>query len=159
MDARARRSLAWLCCLAVFAGPAGCRKKNNDDAGNAGTTTTTTTPPPTTTTAQPVTVTALNVGKSVGPDKRVTSEVTQFGRTDTIYASVQTSGTGTAMVRAHWTFEDGQTVSDTTHTITAGGMEATEFHISKPDGWPTGRYKVEVSVNGTVVQSKEFTVQ
>jgi hypothetical protein len=156
MDARARRSLAWL-CLAVLAGTAGCKKKNDENAGTTpppATTTTTTTP-----TAEPVTVTALSLGKSVGPDKRVTSEVTQFGRTDTIYASVQTGGTGTAMVRAHWTYQDGQTVSDTTHTITAGGTEATEFHISKPDGWPTGRYKVEVSVNGTVVQSKEFTVQ
>ena len=156
MDARTRRSLAWLCCLAVLAGTAGCKRNNNDDAGNAGTTVPPPPPPPT---ATPVTVTALNLGKSVGPDKRVTSEVTQFARTDTIYASVQTSGTGDASLRAHWTYEDGQTVSDTTHTITAGGTEATEFHISKPDGWPAGRYKVEVSVNGTVVQSKDFTVQ
>jgi hypothetical protein len=158
MDARTRRSLAWLCCLAVLAGTAGCKKDRGEDTGNTGAGTTPP-PPPTTTTAAPVAVTALNVGKSVGPDKRVTTEVTQFARTDTIYASVQTSGTGNASVRAHWTYEDGQTVSDTTHTIAAGGAEATEFHISKPDGWPAGRYKVEVSVNGTIAQSKEFTVQ
>jgi hypothetical protein len=157
MDARTRTSLAWLCCLAVMAGTAGCKKKTDPNAGDPGTTTIS--PPPTTTPAAPVTVTALNVGKSVGPDKRVTSEATQFGRNDTVYASVQTSGTGNASVRAHWTYEDGQTVSDTTYNITAGGAEATEFHISKPDGWPTGRYKVEVSVNGTVAQSKDFTVQ
>jgi hypothetical protein len=35
----------------------------------------------------------------------------------------------------------------------------TTFHISKPDGWPAGSYKVEISLDGTVVDSRDFTVQ
>ena len=39
---------------------------------------------------------------------------------------------------------------------TAGAR--TEFHISKADGWPAGKYKVEVSLNGVPAETKEFTV-
>jgi hypothetical protein len=35
---------------------------------------------------------------------------------------------------------------------------ATEFHIAKPSGWPTGKYKVEISTNGAVATAKEFVV-
>jgi hypothetical protein len=35
----------------------------------------------------------------------------------------------------------------------------TEFHISKPDGLPAGKYKVEVLLNGNAAGSKDFTVK
>jgi hypothetical protein len=39
------------------------------------------------------------------------------------------------------------------------GNGVTDFQISKPDGWPTGKYKVEVSLDGAAVQSREFEVK
>ena len=38
------------------------------------------------------------------------------------------------------------------------GSAVTEFHLSKPDGWPVGSYRVEVSLNGAPAGNKEFKV-
>ena len=40
----------------------------------------------------------------------------------------------------------------------AASKTATEVHIAKPGGWPTGKYKVEISANGAVVTAKNFVV-
>jgi hypothetical protein len=50
-------------------------------------------------------------------------------------------------------------VDETTQSVGAAGPAVTEFHVSKPSGWPVGNYKVEVMLNGAPVQSKEFRVQ
>jgi hypothetical protein len=118
----------------------------------------TTTPPPATT--EGVSVTSIDLGTAVGPDQKVTSPTTTFGAKDTIYAAVATTGTASnATLGAKWTYQDGQTVNDSSQTIAPTGPAVTTFHISKPDGWPTGNYKVEISLNGTPVSSKDFTVQ
>ena len=116
------------------------------------------TPPAAQPASVPVAVSAVNLGKSVGPDKRVASETTQFASTDTIYASVATNGTGTGSLTARWTFQDGQVVDETTQPISASGPATTEFHVAKPSGWPAGNYKVEISLNGAAAQSKDFSV-
>ena len=60
---------------------------------------------------------------------------------------------------ARWTYEDGQLVSEGSETIAPTGPAATEFHIAKPDGWPPGNYRVEISANGSLAASKEFEVK
>ena len=35
----------------------------------------------------------------------------------------------------------------------------TEFHAEKPSGWPAGKYKAEVMLNGAVVQSRDYEVK
>jgi hypothetical protein len=116
-----------------------------------------TTPPPA---APAVTVTALELGKQIGADKRVTQQVNSFAPKDTIYATVVTTGSASsATLTAKWTYQDGQVVHESTQTIAPTGTAATEFHIVKPDGWPTGTYKVEVSLNGRSAATKEFEVK
>ena len=39
------------------------------------------------------------------------------------------------------------------------GPATSEFHVSKPDGWPTGDYKVEVSSSGNSSATRTFTVK
>ena len=39
------------------------------------------------------------------------------------------------------------------------GQARTEFHVFKPTGWPEGKYKVEVSLNGALAGSKDFEVK
>ena len=43
--------------------------------------------------------------------------------------------------------------------MTFAGDGVTDFQISKPSGWPTGKYKVEISLDGSVVQTREFDVK
>ena len=139
-----------------------CGKKEEAPPPAATTPPATTTPPPSTamTPAQGVTVTSVDLGTAVGPDQKVTSPTTTFGPKDTIYAAVSTTGTATnATLGAKWTYQDGQTVNDSSQTIAPAGPAVTTFHISKPDGWPAGNYKVEISLDGKSVSSKDFTVQ
>jgi len=50
-------------------------------------------------------------------------------------------------------------VKEGTETIAPTGPAVTEFHISKPSGWPAGKYKVEIAVDGAPAGSKEFEVK
>jgi hypothetical protein len=115
------------------------------------------TPPPA---APAVTVTTIELGNQIGADKRVTQQMTSFAPKDTIYATVVTNGSApSATLTAKWTYQDGQVVNESTQTIAPTGPAATEFQISKPDGWPAGTYKVEVSLNGRSTGTKEFEVK
>jgi hypothetical protein len=118
-------------------------------------------PPPTTTPAQQgVSVTSVDLGTAVGADQKVTSPTTTFSPKDTIYAAVSTTGAAAnATLGAKWTYQDGQTVNDSSQTIAPTGPAVTTFHISKPDGWPAGNYKVEISLDGNAVSSKDFSVK
>ena len=115
-------------------------------------------PPPASTGV--VTVTGVEMGRAVGGDKRITDKTDEFKPNDVIYASVITSGSSAnSMLKARWTYEDGQVVDESEQPIAPTGDAATEFHISKPDGWPAGKYKVEVFLDNAPVQAKDFTVK
>ena len=110
--------------------------------------------------ATPFRVGALELGRMIGPDKRVSAPVSEFAPTDTIYASVATEGAAPSVaLTARWSYEDGQLVNESTETIAPTGPAVTEFHIVKPDGWPTGRYKVEITADGQPAASGEFEVR
>ena len=109
-------------------------------------------------------VTAVDLGNSVGADNRVVAPASTFSPKDTIYASVTTrtsdaAATVPGKLGAKWTYQDGQTVHEDSRDLNLTGDGVTAFQISKPDGFPAGRYKVEVSLDGTVVQSKDFEVK
>lgn len=105
-------------------------------------------------------VTSVELGRAIGGDRRVVEKTTTFHPNDVIYASVLTTGaTGSASLRARWTYEDGQVVDETEQTIAPTSDAATEFHISKPDGWPTGKYRLEVFLNGASVTTQDLEVK
>ncbi len=144
---RFARVTALLLCVCVTLGLAACGKKAAE-------------PPPAAAPAAVVSVTAVELGRNIGGDKRVTERVEEFKPNDVIYASVLTSGTSSnAMLKARWTYQDGQVVDESEQTIAPTGDATIEFHISKPNGWPAGKYKVEVSLNGVPTQSKDFEVK
>ena len=104
-----------------------------------------TTPP--TTLPAPVSVEAVSLGNAIGPDKKVATPAESFAAKDTIYASVDTAGTGHAKLRALWSFVKGQKtakVDETTIEFESSGPAVNEFHVMKPSGWPKGDYKVEI---------------
>lgn len=134
-------------CFVLLVAAAACRDRRNDNTvGTTGNTA--------------VRVTDVTLGRAIGGDKSVTDKTDTFRPNDTIYASVATDGTApSATIRARWTFEDGQVVDDSTKTIAAANRETTEFHIAKPDGWPEGKYKLEISVNDQRAETKNFEVR
>lgn len=120
-------------------------------------------PAPTAPTTSPAAaaVTSVDLGSAVDATNKVSTAATTFKPTDTIYASVTTSAaTATpAKITAKWTFQDGQVVAENSEDVKLEGAGATSFKINKQDGLPEGNYKVEVSVDGNVVQTKEFSVK
>lgn len=110
-------------------------------------------------TSEAVSVASIDLGSAVGADQKVTTATTTFNPKDSIYAAVSTTGSGNATLAAKWTYQDGQTVKEDSKTIAATGPATTSFEISKPDGWPAGNYKVEVTLNGQPAGSKDFSVK
>jgi ABC-type oligopeptide transport system substrate-binding subunit len=114
----------------------------------------------TTGTGDGVRVTQVDVGRSLHPDKTINDSAASFKPNDTVYASIATRGSAaTATLKARWTYQDGQVVNDSTQTIAPTGDTRTEFHVSKPDGWPIGKYKLEVFLNGSSAATKDFEVE
>ena len=106
-----------------------------------------------------VKVTDIDVGRSLAADKSIADSTSSFGPSDTIYVSIKTEGSApSATLGARWTYESGQLVEESNQTIAPTGTAVSEFHVSKPDGWPAGKYKVEVLLNGASAGSKSFEV-
>jgi hypothetical protein len=107
----------------------------------------------------------VQLGTAVGADNRVGSPMTSFGTKDTLYASVTTAANASGKIGARWTYlgADGNAapteVDTQTKDLSGGAATTHEFHVSKPDGWPAGKYRVEITHDGTVVQTRDFDVR
>lgn len=148
MIAHARR---WSVMVAALAGAAVACKKAPPPPP----------PPPAAPAATaPLSVSGVTLGKAVGADKSVAQAMTTFGPKDTIYASVATAGnSASATLAAVWTFHTGQVVFADTQAIASQGPAHTEFHISKPSGWPAGKYTVTISLDGAPAGAQDFEVK
>jgi hypothetical protein len=105
---------------------------------------------------------SITLGKAVGPDKKVTAPVDSFAKNDTIYASVDTTGTGAGTLKAKWTYHQGGKVAivdEQPQPISPTGPATTEFHVSNPKGWPVGDYQVEVFLDDKSLGVRPFTVK
>lgn len=121
-------------------------------------------PLPTTPVAATGSVTAVDLGSAIGADMRVTAPASTFKATDTIYAAVATStsdatATVPAKIGAKWTYQDGAVVKDDTVDAQLTGAGVTNFSINSPKGFPVGKYKLEVTLDGVPAQTKEFEVK
>jgi len=146
MMMRQSRRIPLSVCLALLMMSAACNRGGADNTGTASNTA--------------LRVTDVTLGRAVGGDKAITDRTETFQPNDTIYASVATEGSASsATLRARWTFEDGQVVDESTRTIASNNRERTEFHISKPNGWPAGKYKLEVFLDDRSVETKNFEVR
>ena len=89
----------------------------------------------------PFQVAGVEVGNAIGADKKVTAPSATLAPGDTFYASVATTGTAPSVILvARWTHPDSdQMIKEDTLTIAPTGPTNSEFHLSKPDGWPAGR--------------------
>jgi hypothetical protein len=109
-----------------------------------------------------IAVSNVTAGKAIGADKKVSAATDAFAKGDTMYVSVDTTGSGTAKLDAKWTYRKGDKVAvvkEDSMTINTTGPATNEFHVSKPDGWPAGDYEVQVMLDGKPAGSKKLTVK
>jgi hypothetical protein len=148
MTIRSARLFAFASLALLAFVPSACRREETEGT------------PPVSSSPSGFRVTVVELGKAIDAGKRVSAPATSFAPSDTIYASIISEGAASQVaLSTRWTYEDGQVVDESTQVIAPAGPAATAFHIAKPDGWPAGKYKLEVSANGAPVATKEFTVQ
>lgn len=165
MNTILKHSILMATFASVFALSA-CGKKEAPPSAEAPPVAVTPAPAPAAPVAPPVAapetaVASLQLGNSLGADGMVAAQSSSFTPKDTIYAVVNThtSGSMTSKITAKWTFQDGQVVNSTDQNITTNGDAHTSFHISKPSGFPAGKYAVEISVDGKVANTTSFEVK
>lgn len=145
-----RRTLAAAACAAALTASAACNADRDAPRETASAEAV----------AERLDVQEIRLGNAIGADNRVTTETDDFRPTETVYASVRTVGSApSATLVARWTFEDGQVVDEETQTISPEGSATTQFHVSKPSGWPVGNYKLTVLLDGREVGTKDFEVE
>jgi hypothetical protein len=106
----------------------------------------------------PLTVTSIQLGRSLNDDGTVGSFATTFTPGETVYVSVHTAGAGDATISVRWTYE-GRVVGEPKKQVSLKNVAATEFHLQSPTGFPPGHYSVEVFMNGQSVETRRFTVE
>lgn len=102
----------------------------------------------------------VDMGKHIDAEKEVTDGTETFAPTDTIYASVHTSGTAKeGQLSAKWIFPDSSVVDQKADGSIAEGTQRHVFFITKPGGLAKGKYTFRVIVDGREVRDKDVTVQ
>jgi hypothetical protein len=146
-----RISYALIVALAGTVALAGCKKKEEAVAPAPVVTEPAPAPAPTepAPAPAPVSTTSVTVGNTAGADKSVAA-VSTFGVKDKIIVSVKTDAAtaANAAIDAKLTYQDGQVAGQQTANVTAEDAGTTNLIISKATPWPTGKYKVDVTVNG-----------
>ena len=158
---RKHLTIALASALIATVGITGCKKKEETAAPPAAAETAPAPAPvEAVAVAAPVTIDAVELGNAVGPDNRVTTTTAVFAPTDAIYAAVNTAGAASPgnKLSAKWTYQDGQTVYSEDRTMD-GADTVYAFKIENPKGWPVGKYKVDVTLDGGQLQTREFEVK
>jgi outer membrane murein-binding lipoprotein Lpp len=106
-----------------------------------------------------VSVLDVDIGKRAEPDNEVDDEVETFAPSDTIYASVQTTGAvRQGAIAAKWTFPDGSILDQQAQPVTGDRSTDLLFFLTKAGGLAPGKYTFRVLVDGKEVRSQDVTV-
>ncbi len=161
-------STAVLAALLATVALAGCKKKEDTADNNAQPAATAPAAPAPMTEAAPqpmtaatgVTVSTVTVGKTAAADKTVTSAAL-FAPKDDIIVSIRTDGSANnANVAAKLTFQNGQVAGEQNQVVNTTGAETTNISFKNVNGWPAGKYRAEVTVDGKAAGSpQEFEVK
>jgi hypothetical protein len=107
-----------------------------------------------------ISVINVRLGHGVDAERKITNEDETFVPSDTIYASVHTSGRakeGSSVV-GRWTFPDGSIVNQNANEAAAIEYRLV-FFIAKPGGLPAGPYTFQILVDGREARSKAALVR
>lgn len=143
----------------------GCKKKEEAAPPPAPAAETAPAPPPPAPAAT-ASVAAVDIGTAVDANMKITAAAATFKPKDTVHVSIGTAtsdpaATVAGKVGAKLVYLDKSgeiVVSDETRDLNLTNTGNTNFQFAKPDGWPAGKYRIDVSLDGKVVQSKEFEV-
>ncbi len=113
------------------------------------------------------TITEAAMGTAVDANFQITKPASQFAvDTPNIYCAWTTDGVdGETVVKSVWIAEDVGKVAPPNYKIDEASLKITDdqhgsFHISKPNnGWPVGKYRVEIYLGDKLAKTVPFTIQ
>lgn len=107
--------------------------------------------------SQPLTVGAIQLGRSLNADNSVASQASTFKPSETVYVAALNPARGEGTISVKWYFGT-QLLSERSKQVTFKGAAATEFHLQSTAGFPEGDYSVEVLLNGQSAGRRNFNV-
>ena len=103
-------------------------------------------------------ISRIQVGKALNPVNSVAAHTTRFKPDDAIYVAILWDGPGFATITVRWLLYV-QVISTATRDVSYTRAAATEFHLQNSGGFPVGNYRVEILINGTRAETREFKVE
>lgn len=102
----------------------------------------------------------IDMGRHIDVERKISDKTDDFAPTDTIYASVHSSGTANnGVLVGRWTFQDGTLIDTQTDTVATSGDARTAFFIVSPTGFAKGKYTLHVLADGQEVRTKDVDVE
>jgi hypothetical protein len=108
--------------------------------------------------SRPLQITAIQLGRSLNPDRSVSEFTTVFSPQDTVYLSVLTRGGGSGTIGVRWTYGE-KVVGEPKKQVADRDIAATEFPLQSAGGLPPGPYTVEVFLDEKSVGTRTFRVE
>ncbi len=105
----------------------------------------------------PLQLANIQTGRSLNPDRSIASITTLFKPNETIYVSVQTTGTKPGTIGVKWIYQ-GRVVDEPVKQVDFDGPASSEFHLQNSGGFPEGDYSVEILIDGVSVGTRNFKV-
>ena len=106
---------------------------------------------------EPLRLTNIQTGRALNADRSMASITTLFKPSETIYVSVQTTGSAPGTIGVKWMYQ-GRVIDEPSKQVDYTGPASTEFHMQNSGGFPPGDYSVDIFINGEKVGSRSFKV-
>lgn len=109
-------------------------------------------------------ITDVELGNTLDADGQLAEAKTTFAPMDNVVVAIYTAGnddaaTAKGVVGTRWLDQDGKVVHEESKDFDVTGTGVTTFQIGKMDGWPVGRYTIEISLDGQPAMSRGFEVK
>ena len=108
--------------------------------------------------SEPLTVSAIQTGKSLNSDNSIATHSTSFRPTETMYVSVLTSARGAGTITVRWKL-GGRVINEATREVSYNDQAATDFRFQAADAFPVGTYTIEVVLDGKPVGERTVRVE
>ena len=105
----------------------------------------------------PLALANIQTGRSLNQDGSVANISTQFKPNETIYVSVQTTGSAPGAIGVQWKYQ-GRVIDEPNKQVDPSGPASTSFQLQNAARFPEGDYSVDIFINGQQVGSRNFRV-
>jgi hypothetical protein len=105
----------------------------------------------------PLALANIQTGRALNPDRSIASITTLFKPSETVYVSVQTTGSAPGQIGVKWMYQ-GRVIDEPVKRVDYDGPDSTEFHLQNSGGFPEGDYSVEILIDGKTVGTRTFKV-